>query len=119
LGVHRLHGDNLYSRTGAAQTTEQAKRDLAMRRQIIQVTRQWLEGHGFITSTREIDMFYRQLMIFLCTDEFEIEPPGRIRFFKHLLECNRVYGSLGSWKLRAINYANAFVSLAAARGRRQ
>jgi glycosyltransferase involved in cell wall biosynthesis len=119
LGVHRLHGDNLYSRTGAAQTTEQAKRDLAMRRQIIQVTRQWLEGHEFNTSTREIDMFYRQLMIFLSTDEFEIEPPGRIRFFKHLLECNRVYGSLGNSKLRTINYAKAFVSLATGKGKRQ
>ena len=119
LGVHRLHGDNLYSRRGPAQNTEQAKRDLAMRREIIQVTRQWLKAHAFNTSTREIDMFYRQLMIFLCTDEFEIEPPGRIRFFKHLLECNRVYGSLGNWKLRAINYAKAFVSLATGRGRGQ
>ena len=119
LGVHRLHGDNLYSRRGAAQNTERAKRDLAMRREIIEVTRQWLEGQKFNTLTREIDMFYRQLMIFLCTDEFEIDPPGRIRFFKHLLECNRVYGSLGNWKLRAINYANAFVSLATRRGRRR
>jgi len=119
LGVHRLHGDNLYSRRGTAQTMEQAKRDLAMRRQIIEVTREWLEGHEFDTSTREIDMFYRQLMIFLCTDEFQLEPPGRIRFFKHLLECNRVYGSLGNWKLRAINYAKAFRSLATGRSRWQ
>src|SRR5262249_55822768 len=57
LGVHRLHGDNLYSRTGAAQTTERAKRDLAMRREIIQATHQWLEAHEFNTLTREIDMF--------------------------------------------------------------
>jgi hypothetical protein len=117
LGVHRLHGSNLYSQSGTAQSAEQAKGHLTTRRQIISAAHGWLEEHGFDTSKREIDMFFRQLMIFLATDEFEIESPGRIRFFEHLLECNRVYGRLGNWKLRALNHARALVTLVTGKDR--
>jgi glycosyltransferase involved in cell wall biosynthesis len=112
LGVHRLHGRNLYSRSGSCQTTEEAIKHLTTRRQIISAAHGWLAAHGFDGSRPDIDLFFRQLLIFLASDEFLIKPPGRIRLFEHLLECNRVYGAMGNWKLRMLNYAKACAILA-------
>ena len=44
-------------------------------------------------------------------DEFELSPPGRIRFFGHLLKAYRQNGPLMTMRIRWVNYMNAVGAL--------
>ena len=44
-------------------------------------------------------------------DEFKLSPPGRIRFFRHLMKSYSYNGALMTWRIRAVNYFNAIGAL--------
>jgi glycosyltransferase involved in cell wall biosynthesis len=111
LTIYRLHGKNLYAEVSNSHTREQKVRSIALRREIIASAEQWLAANGIDIARKTGRLFFEQLAIFAATDEFELDPPGRLTFFCHLLRCNRLYGASGNWKLRMLNRANAAIAL--------
>jgi glycosyltransferase involved in cell wall biosynthesis len=104
LSVYRLHGKNLYAAGNRSAT--QIREHIDMRKMIVSATRKWLGEHQFDLHRPETEAFFEQLSLTLASDEFEIEPPTRSAFFKHMMRRNRLYRGQFSWKLRLMNWFN-------------
>ena len=133
LGVYRLHGKNFYHAgagcppAGQAGTclprvsrgspprekdpsdaeAERLRRRIETRREIVKGMTAWLVAHGFDVRRRDIQLALLRWVILRERDEFQLSPPGRIRYFRHLLKSYRHQSPLMTPKLRAINGFNA------------
>ncbi|HEY2547553.1 MAG TPA: glycosyltransferase [Candidatus Acidoferrum sp.] len=112
LGVYRMHGQNLFAPRPESEASERMKRNIKMRRKITELARQRLAIDGIDLRQKSARLYFEQLEVFVATDEFALEAPSRVEFFRHLLRCNEVYGACGNWKLRLINRVNAVAALA-------
>lgn len=122
LTVHRVHAGNLWNWAGntpprsdifqgdAAARARLQRRILATREIGVGV-RQWLEKNGFDVSRPELRAFLAQWEIQSRASEFALAPPGRLRFFRHLLEQPQYWGARMSWRHRIVHYVEAFGSL--------
>lgn len=107
LCYYRLHSENLF----AIRSDDLPK--IRRRNEILEVsvktTPPLLAKLG--VSERVIRAAVRADEISVESQHFLVERPSRIRFFLHLLKYNLIYRSEMSWRLRAINLANAFGAL--------
>jgi glycosyltransferase involved in cell wall biosynthesis len=53
----------------------------------------------------------KRALVYLESEEFRVKPPGRLRLLRFLVSYNHCHRSQMGWRLRAINYFNAFASL--------
>jgi glycosyltransferase involved in cell wall biosynthesis len=111
LGIYRIHGKNFYTQRPGMQMINRKRGNISLRREIIGLVEQWLKTNTTNLNTKNVQLFFEQLYIFVATDEFELEPPDRLTFFRHLLRCNKVYGAGNTWKLRMLNRLNAVIAL--------
>jgi glycosyltransferase involved in cell wall biosynthesis len=111
LAVYRIHGGNLWNLAGQAGIEERLRRRMKTTRAIGQDVRQWLAKNGFDVNRRDIRAFLMQWTISSRADEFTLSPPGRWRFFRHLLEQSRYFGTRMTSRHRVVFYANALGSL--------
>jgi len=122
LTVYRVHADNLWNWAGntppdcnifngdpaaKARTQRRVTTTLA----IGEGVRQWLEKNGFDVNRPDLRAFLMQWTISSRAGEFALSPPGRLRFFRHLLEQPRYFGTRMTWRHLVVHYANAFGSL--------
>ena len=122
LTVYRVHPGNLWNWAGntppwgnvfegdAADRARLQRRVLTTRAIGVGV-RQWLEKNGFDVNRPELRAYLAQWTISSRAGEFALSPPGRFRFFRHLLDQPRYFGTRMSWRHRVVHYANAFGSL--------
>lgn len=115
LGVYRFHGSNLYFLSHAEKDkdkdTERRKRRALTLHAIVEGLREWFRLHDYDLAQPAVRATLSRWTTILEREEFAITPPGRIRFFRHLLESNRNHLSLMTRRLRLINYFNALGSL--------
>src|SRR5271169_864124 len=115
LGVYRFHGSNLYFLSQAEKDRdkdmERRKRRALTLRAIVHGLKEWFRSHEYDLAQPTVRATLSRWTTLLEREEFAIAPPGRIRFFRHLLESNRNHLSLMTWRLRLINYFNAGGSL--------
>jgi glycosyltransferase involved in cell wall biosynthesis len=111
LGTYRIHGRNLYHDTEATMTPKRRRERIDARQGIIDGVLAWLKGRGYNLSGVQIRAFLTRWRLYQENDQFLIEPPGRLRFFRHLMGYIRCYGPHMSSRLRVINYVNAFGAL--------
>jgi glycosyltransferase involved in cell wall biosynthesis len=111
LSVYRIHSDNLYHSGGERGAEERLRRRIKTTRAIGEDVRQWLVRNGFDVSRSEIRAYLTQWTISSRADEFALLPPGRVRFFRHLLEQGRYFGCRMGWRHKIVFYANATGSL--------
>lgn len=111
LSVYRIHGSNLYHLTGDHGAEERLRRRMKTTRAIGEDVRQWLAKNGFDVNRPEIRAYLMQWAISSRADEFALEPPGRWRFFRHLMEQGRCFGTRMTWRHEIVFYANAVGSL--------
>jgi glycosyltransferase involved in cell wall biosynthesis len=111
LGVYRIHGANLFYGEDDAIPVEQMRRRIATRGLAIAGVKSWLSTHGVNLQRPEFRAFFARWQLYQEKDQFALEPPGRLRFFRHLMLYNRYYGPRISRRLRLINRVNAFAAL--------
>ena len=111
LGIYRLHGKNLYYKAAADAEAKRLLRRIETRRAIVKGMTSWLVSHGYDIDRAEIRAALMRWVILSERDEFELSPPGRIKFFRHLLKSYRHTGPLMTARIRTVNYVNAIGAL--------
>lgn len=113
LAVYRIHGGNLWASAREPGAEDRLRRRMKTTRAIGEDVRQWLAKNGFDVNRPEIRAYLTQWAISSRADEFALEPPGRWRFFRHLMEQGRCFGTRMTWRHKIVFYANAIGSLVA------
>jgi glycosyltransferase involved in cell wall biosynthesis len=112
LSAYRVHGKNSFQIDERQTPVETRKYKLRLWQIVIDAKRKWLADNGFTREQPEVRAFVDRWTLYLEKEEFLLKSPGRLRYFSHLMLYNRCYGPHISGRLRAINYFNAFASLA-------
>ena len=109
LGVYRFHGANLYflSETEKDKDQERRKRRATTLRAIVEALGDWFPSHGYDLSDPAVRATVSHWNTLFEREQFILSPPGRVRFFRHLLESNRNHSGAMTWQLKLINYMNA------------
>jgi len=122
LTVYRVHADNMWNCVantpqdcnvfeGDSAAKARLERRVITTRAIKEGVREWLEKKGFDTKRPELRAFLMRWTFSSRAGEFALSPPGRLRFFRHLLEQSWYFGSQMTWRHLAVHYTNAFGSL--------
>ena len=122
LAVHRVHAGNLWNWGGNTppggnifQGDAASKARLERRIRVTQAigpgVQEWLERNGFDVSAPDLRAFLAQWTMASRAGEFALSPPGRLRFFRHLLEQPRYFRTRMTWRHLVVQYANAVGSL--------
>jgi glycosyltransferase involved in cell wall biosynthesis len=110
LAVYRVHGQNLFADRSQASKPRYELR-LRTRRELVDGMKAWLTKRGYSLKQPNLRMLFKQWDLAQEGDEFAIDPPGRIRFSRHLVEYAHYYGPRMTWRHHAVTYANAAGSL--------
>jgi glycosyltransferase involved in cell wall biosynthesis len=122
LAVYRVHADNLWNCiantppgcnifVGDPAAKARLQRRVITTRAIGDGVRQWLEKNGFDVNRPDLRAFLMQWAIASRASDFALSPPGRLQFFRHLLERSWYFRTRMTWRHLVVNYANAFGSL--------
>ena len=111
LGIYRIHGRNLYYGPDENLPPDRRQERIDSRQGIIDGARQWLVPRANSLNRNEILNFLDRWELYQENDRFALEPPGRLRFFRHLMLYNRCYGPRSGRRLRLINRMNAVGAL--------
>ncbi|HXJ05096.1 MAG TPA: glycosyltransferase [Candidatus Acidoferrum sp.] len=111
LSVYRIHGKNSYTSMEDDMPIETRRNKLKMWQIVTEAMRKWLEEHGYTRKQRAVKAMTDRWTSFVEREEFTVMAPGRVRFFRYLLQCYRYRYPLMSWRLRAINLSNAVGAL--------
>jgi glycosyltransferase involved in cell wall biosynthesis len=111
LSAYRVHGSNSFQVNESHMPLETRKNRLRLWQVVTDAKCKWLFDHGFTRKQSAVRSALDRWRLHLQNQEFEIKPPGRLRFFAHLLLYNRCYGPHLSRRLRAINRVNSLGAL--------
>jgi hypothetical protein len=122
LTVYRVHNQNLWNCgantplncgifAGDPAARARLQRRIVTTRAIREGVRQWLEKNGFDLNGPDLRAFLMQWTISSRANEFLLSPPGRLRFFRHLLDLSRYFGTRMTRRHKVVHYMNALGSL--------
>ena len=113
LGIYRIHGNNLFSRNTEDADANRLRlhRRIESSREMVKGLKSWLESHGYDLRQPTVRAMLLRWTIMSERDEFELAPPGRIKFFRHLLKSYRLSSPLMTARIRTVNYFNAIGAL--------
>jgi glycosyltransferase involved in cell wall biosynthesis len=122
MTVYRVHAENMWNCAlntppgrnifeGDLADKARMQRRVSTTRAIEDGVREWLEKNGFDVNRPDFRAFLMQWTISSRVGEFVLSPPGRLRFFRHLLEQSWYSRTRVTWRHLVVNYANAFGSL--------
>jgi glycosyltransferase involved in cell wall biosynthesis len=112
LAVYRIHGTNSYSTDEGQTPIAATKKRLQMWQIVIEAMHKWLANNGYSDKQPPMRSFLaRWSLLGLQEAQFQIDPPGRLRFFLFLIKQNFAYRYLQTWKLTLFNYVYALSAL--------
>jgi glycosyltransferase involved in cell wall biosynthesis len=111
LSAYRVHGKNSFQTDETRMPRETRERKLHLWQVVTDAKRKWLSEHGFTRKQPAVRSALDRWTLHLQKQEFLVEPPGRLRYFSHLLLYNRCYGPHLSRRLRLVNRINALGAL--------
>lgn len=111
LAVYRIHSSNLWHMPAGAGAEDRLRRRMTTTRAAGEDVRDWLGKNGYDVNRGDLHAYLMQWTFKSRADEFSLSPPGRLRFFRHLLEQARYFGTLMTWRHKVVFYANAVGSL--------
>lgn len=111
LAIYRIHGSNLYYQSDSVEDSERLSRRIDTFRALVEGMTAWFRSHGYNTRRPEIRSALLRWAILAERDEFKLSPPGRIRFFRHLVKSYSHRSVLMTWRIRAVNYFDAIGAL--------
>jgi len=117
LMAYRIHGKNLYYGEETELASESRRKRIAMAQIVLEGMEPWLREHGF-GQRRDVRAFLDRLVLYEEKERFILEPPGRVRYFRHQMFYDRCYGKHLTWRLRMINFVTAVATVAAGYERR-
>jgi len=114
LTVYRIHEGNLWNWAGNTPPGRRVfegdpaararlERQVIASRAIGVGVREWLEKNGFDVDRPDLRAFLMRWAISSRAAEFALSPPGRLQFFRYLLECYWRQFPAMNWKLGLIN----------------
>jgi len=101
-----LHGRNLYS--GADDLAKQRRIDAWF--VLLRGVKAWFKANGWRGKAPRLLLSHWTLS--QTSQQFLINPPGRVRYFWFLIRENHTYSSVQTWKFTLFNYVTAFFALA-------
>jgi len=110
LSVYRIHGKNAFYKDRQART-EFSKNRLQMRRILVDAMSKWLAEHGYTKEQLPVRIYFNCWDLFLQSEEFLINPPGRLRFFWWLVKRNHTDSVRQTWRFTFLNYLTAVPAL--------
>jgi glycosyltransferase involved in cell wall biosynthesis len=111
LSVYRIHGKNSFYLDERQIPRQVRKNRLLTWQTAIEEMRKWLAAHGYTQELRPVRSLSIHWDILLDREAFAINPPGRVRYFLHLLKSYRYRLPLMTWRLVVINYLDALAAL--------
>ena len=111
LSVYRIHGENSFYLDERQIPREVREYRLLTWQTAIGEMRKWLAAHGYTQELRPVRSLSNQWDILLDREAFALNPPGRVRYFLHLLKCNQHRLPLMTRRLALINYLDALAAL--------
>jgi glycosyltransferase involved in cell wall biosynthesis len=111
LAVYRIHGSNLYQHSSTEIDQRRQLRRIDQLKIFLREFDRWLIAHGFDLQKPEILAYRTRWRHVYETEQFLLKPPGRARFFWHLLRANRNMSPCLNARIQLVNYMNAFGSL--------
>ena len=118
LTVYRVHAGNIWNwggntpsdgnvLEGDAAARARMMRRVITTREIGVGVRLWLEKNGFEVNQPDVRAFLMQWTLSSNAAEFRLSPPGRLRFFRHLLDQSRYARARMTWRHMVVHYVNA------------
>lgn len=111
LAVYRIHGSNLYMHSPGEIDSHRQLRRVELFKIFFREFDKWLVRHGFDLQKREIRAFRKRWENVYETERFLLKPPGRFRFFRHLLRANHNMSPVLNRRIRFVSWLNAFGAL--------
>ena len=111
LAVYRIHGSNLYYQSSKGIDRIRQSRRIEALKILLDEMDKWLVGHGYNLRQSEVLAFRKRWHHLYESEEFLLEPPGRLRFFWYLLRAMRNMNPCLSPRIQAVNGINALGSL--------
>ncbi len=111
LAVYRIHSSNLYYHSSAGIDKVRQSRRLETLKILLDEMDKWLVQHEYDLNQREVFAFRRRWRLLFEKEEFLLEAPGRLRFFRHLLRAMRNMNPCLSRRIQTVNGINAIGSL--------
>jgi glycosyltransferase involved in cell wall biosynthesis len=111
LVVYRVHGGNSYYADETQHLLEVRKNRLPKWQIVIDAMRKWLADNDYGDHQPAVRSFLARWSLVSQEGRFEIQPPGRLRFFFFLLRQNYTYRDLQTRKFTAFNYFYALSAL--------
>jgi glycosyltransferase involved in cell wall biosynthesis len=107
LAVYRIHGANLYFLSESGEDKERRTLRAVTMQAIVEGMRAWFDSHGYKKNDSVVRATISRWTSMLERERFATSPPGRIRFFWHLLKSYRYRLRLMSWRLVLVNFFDA------------
>ena len=111
LAVYRLHGKNCYFADEKRLSPEVRKKRQREWRILIDCLREWIVKNGWSGRQVAVRDFLVRWNRYQKREEFEINPPGRLRFFWFLVTENHAWRATQTWRFTMLNYVTAFAAL--------
>src|SRR5215470_13615536 len=111
LGKYRLHATNLFQTSQTKPSFQQIQHRIAMRAALLAEIQNWLRSHGQDLRSADLRAYLQQWKRALKSDAFELQPPGRWKYFRHLLGHPWTYGEIMTPRHRVYSYMKACAAL--------
>ena len=110
LALYRIHGKNNYGADEREVPIEVQKRRLGMWRVATDAMCNWLDDNGYSKRARE-RVFLNTWIAYHARQRFQIDPPGRLGFFRFLVWENYTSSHDQTWKFTVFNYLTSLSAL--------
>ena len=111
LAVYRIHGSNLYFHGKKGVDAARQARRIGTLKVILEEMDKWLTRSGHDLNDPVILAFRRRWQSLYETEEFLLTPPGRTRYFWHLLRATQNMRPCLNPRVRLVNWINTVGSL--------
>jgi len=111
LGKYRLHGTDLFQTDVQRISPSQAEHRMAMREALLSAIQNWLLQRGQDLDSSDIRAYLLQWTKTQEQDSFLLDAPGRLEYFRHLIEYPRIYRETMTPRNQTYSYFRAFGAL--------
>lgn len=111
LAIYRIHGKNHFYSDDKRVLAEDRKKRLEMREILVEAMHKWLARNGYTKRQLPVWIFFNSWDLYLQSERFLIEPPGRLHFFWWLIRRNFTDSVSQTWRFTFFNYVTAVAAL--------
>jgi hypothetical protein len=109
--MYRIHGKNSFYADEKEMPPETRKTRLRMWRIVVTAMFKWLADNGYTMKHPPVRSFLDRWSLYQESQQFNLNPPGRLRFFRYLQACKSYYRPHMNWRFRLVSNVNALGSL--------